>query len=200
MGLVRGVGRSPKPVRIRTLLTLTFPGAIALAIIAMRAYRQVRNWGAEADDLAREMPGDDLVPAAEFSRTRAVNIDASRESVWRWLVRSGRPLGWLRGRWLGQFDGLALVVARADRPRVLVLRERQARWWDASWAFMIIAQPEGHSRLVIRTKARARPGWIGGLWLQLFRVMDPITVGLTRRLLLDIKYHAEADRLIRGEN
>lgn len=200
MGLVRPAPRSRGGTGIRAgrVLVFTAATAAAMAVIARRAYRQVRDWGAEADDLVRELPGDDLVADAEFRRTRAINIDADRATVWRWLVRSGRPLGWLRGRWLGQFDGLALVVAVVRPPRVLVLKERATGWWDVSWAFMIIARPAGHCRLLVRTRARARPGWIGRLWLRLFRMLDPVTVALTRRMLLDIKYRAEAERLVRA--
>ncbi|NYE73888.1 hypothetical protein [Microlunatus parietis] len=177
-------------------LVLGVAALTAAVWVAARAYREVRNWGAEPADLARDLPGDDLLPDAEFARTRAVNIDASSELVWRWLMRSGRPYGWLRGRWLGQFDGYALTLALIEPPRLLVLRQGgPGQPWDLTWAFMIIDGQRGWRRLVIRTRARAHPGLLGRIGLAGFRLLDPLTVATTRRMLLDVKYHAEASRL-----
>ncbi|MFC7624296.1 hypothetical protein [Microlunatus sp. GCM10028923] len=178
-------------------LVLGVAAVTAAVWVANRAYREVRDWGAEPAELVRDLPGDDLLPDAEFARTRAVNIDASSELVWRWLMRSGRPRGgWLRGRWLGQFDGYALTLALIEPPRVLVLWQGGAgQPWDLTWAFMIIDAPGGWRRLVIRTRARAHPGLLGRIWLTAFRLLDPLTVAATRRMLLDVKYEAEASRL-----
>jgi hypothetical protein len=188
---------SHRPARSRIPLgPLIEVAAVAATVLAVRAYRQVRNWGADAADLVRELPGDELVPEVAFTRTRAINIDADPDLVWRWLMRSGRPVGgWLRGRWMGQFDGLALTVAAADPPHALVLRQRGSEWWDVTWAFVIIEEPQGRSRLLVRTRASHRPGMIGRLPFIAFRMLDPVTVAVARRMLLDIKYHAEAARL-----
>lgn len=185
--------------RSRLLQPLIEVAAVAAIVLAARAYRQVRNWGAEPTDRVRVLPGDELLPEARFIRNRAVIIEADREVIWRWLMRSGRPLGgWLRGRWMGQFDGFALAVVVAEAPSALVLRQRAPALWDVTWAFVIIPAPAGHWRLLVRTRAGHGSGWVGRLQLFVFRLLDPVTVMLTRRMLLDIKFHAEAARLKRS--
>lgn len=47
------------------------------------------RWGATADELHGAMPGDEVVPRAQFNATRAVTVDAPPERVWPWIVQSG---------------------------------------------------------------------------------------------------------------
>jgi hypothetical protein len=47
------------------------------------------NWGATAEEIAREMPGDTLVLDPTFNATRAVTIDASPSEIWPWLLQVG---------------------------------------------------------------------------------------------------------------
>ena len=47
------------------------------------------RWGATADEVRGAMPGDDVVPRAQFNSTRAVTIDAPPERVWPWIVQLG---------------------------------------------------------------------------------------------------------------
>jgi hypothetical protein len=39
------------------------------------------------------MPGDDLVPDANFETARAVDMDAPPEAVWPWLLQLGQGRG-----------------------------------------------------------------------------------------------------------
>jgi hypothetical protein len=47
------------------------------------------HWGATKEEVAKAMPGDDLVPEPSFSATRAITIDAPPEAVWPWIVQVG---------------------------------------------------------------------------------------------------------------
>ncbi len=47
------------------------------------------RWGATDDEVAMELPGDWLVPRAEFVATRAVTIEARPEAIWPWIVQIG---------------------------------------------------------------------------------------------------------------
>jgi len=47
------------------------------------------RWGATRDECAAEMPGDDVVPRAQFNATRAITIDAPPASVWPWIAQLG---------------------------------------------------------------------------------------------------------------
>ena len=47
------------------------------------------HWGATPAEIAEVLPGDALVPDAQFKATRAISIDAPPEAVWPWLVQVG---------------------------------------------------------------------------------------------------------------
>src|ERR1700726_3537704 len=53
------------------------------------------RWGATPAEVGRALPGDALVPHAQFRATRAITINASPNEVWPWLVQ----VGCLRGGW-----------------------------------------------------------------------------------------------------
>ena len=47
------------------------------------------RWGATAKEVHGPMPGDEVVPRAQFNATRAVTVDAPPEGVWPWIVQLG---------------------------------------------------------------------------------------------------------------
>jgi len=80
-------------------------------------YRQWHlHWGATPAEIAEVLPGDALVPDAQFKATRATSIDALPEAVWPWLVQ----VGCLRAGFYGNnlLDNLshpsATTIATAD--------------------------------------------------------------------------------------
>ena len=90
--------------------------------------------------------------------------------------------------WLGLPDGVALPVARVVPGRALVLREDPSQTpWDAIWSFHVVPHGSARSRLISRSRSarRGRLAWLAG------QVMDPITLVMTRRMLLGIKQRAE---------
>jgi hypothetical protein len=63
-----------------------------------------RSWGASRAEVAAPMPGDDLLPRAQYRTTRAITIDATTAEVWPWLVQVGyRRAGWYAGDLLDNF-------------------------------------------------------------------------------------------------
>ncbi|MGZ4558565.1 MAG: hypothetical protein ACXVXF_07830, partial [Mycobacteriaceae bacterium] len=48
-----------------------------------------RRSGATEEEACRQLPGDDLVPGANYVVTRAESIGAAPEQVWPWLVQMG---------------------------------------------------------------------------------------------------------------
>ena len=60
---------------------------------------QWRRTGATADEARRPLPGDELVPAANYVVTRAESIRAAPTEVWPWLVQ----MGYGRGGYYGDF-------------------------------------------------------------------------------------------------
>jgi hypothetical protein len=54
-----------------------------------------RTWAAGPEVATKPLPGDDLVPDAQFNETMTVTIEASPSAVWPWLLQ----LGYGRGGW-----------------------------------------------------------------------------------------------------
>lgn len=65
-------------------------GALVTAPVARRFYNR---HGATDHELARPMPGDELVLESKLGYTRAITIDAPVEQVWPWLVQFGQGRG-----------------------------------------------------------------------------------------------------------
>src|SRR6202140_4845042 len=60
------------------------------ALVTAPLYRRWHlRWGATPAEGAGSMPGDALLPRAQFRATRAITIDAPPESVWPWMVQVG---------------------------------------------------------------------------------------------------------------
>lgn len=71
---------------------------IAVAVAVILVYRQLVRpwhvrWGASDDEVARPMPGDDLVADANLQTTRALTIAAPPQEVWPWLAQLGQGRG-----------------------------------------------------------------------------------------------------------
>ncbi len=67
-------------------------GAGALAGVLLARNRLLR-WGATDDELRLGLPGDDLLPSADLTSTRAVTINACPAEVWPWIVQLGQGRG-----------------------------------------------------------------------------------------------------------
>src|SRR3954447_2587553 len=76
--------------------------------------RRHRTWGASPEEVAAAMPGDDLLPRAQYRSTRAITISAPPEDVWPWLVQ----VGYRRGGWYANdlLDSFARPSARQIVP------------------------------------------------------------------------------------
>lgn len=52
------------------------------------------RWGATPEEVASNLPGDEVLPDAQCRTTRAITIEAPPERVWPWLVqRRSDPRG-----------------------------------------------------------------------------------------------------------
>src|SRR5215469_370294 len=86
-----------------------------------------QTWGATPAEVAAEMPGDRLLPRAQYRCTRAITIGASPEDVWPWLVQ----VGCLRGGWYADdlLDNFARPSVRRIVPELQDLRVGQCLAW-----------------------------------------------------------------------
>ena len=73
-------------------------GGIGLAAGLVASYPAVFRQrcltsGATPDEVARRLPGDELLESADIVSTRAITIDAPPSAVWPWLVQMGSGRG-----------------------------------------------------------------------------------------------------------
>ena len=201
----------------------------AFAIVTVAALywfplrRWTSRWGTTAEDRARVMAGDALLPHPSFSYTHAVTVDARPDDVWPWLVQIGYQRGglysydWLdrlfgfldrpsATRILPEFQDLAVgdripmgqgpswPVAVVEPCRALVLDMRNTPGFDWVWQFGIYAIDERHTRLVSRSQVRPTTVWA---WLFTVLAIEPSGFIMTRRMLLGLKERAEQRRIER---
>ncbi len=93
--------------------------------------------------------------------------------------------------WMGMKAGVSLPVALVDPPRSLVLREQPPEFpWDAVWSFHVLEDGPQRVRLVSRGRSARR----GPAARVAAAAMDPVTLVMTRRMLLGIRDRAERRR------
>ena len=73
-------------------------GAVLATGIAAVSYpllfrRRCLTWGATPEEVARELPGDELLADPDILSTRAVTIDAPPSAMWPWLLQMGADAG-----------------------------------------------------------------------------------------------------------
>lgn len=191
-------------------ISLVIPVAVVICTAAF--VRWGTRWGANAEERAMRMPGDDWLkggPPARVVMTRAISIAAPPDVVWPWLAQLGRGAGWYS---IDRLDNGGKTSARhlvswlpeprvGDATAIGYLRHlesgREMAWWVPGERFlgaltrMVCSawlRPEGQgSRLVIRMSGDAA-GPTGRVVLWLFRVIDSI---MARRQLLGIKERVE---------
>ncbi len=190
----------------------------ALAVIYPVAIRPWQHhWGATPEEVARSMPGDELVPNPLQVTTRAVTVNASPEYIWPWLVQIGNYRGGLYS-----YDWIDLLIGALDQPsadRVLpefqnlqvgdvipyakgtdfvvrVLEPNRAFVYQFQQGDVNIVQSwgldpvdAGHTRLVLRVLEGAK---LTPQFVPILMVLDPSEGFMTPKQLLGIKRRAEA--------
>ena len=78
---------------------------------------------ASAEDVARALPGDDLVPRADVVMDRAFDLAATPEAVWPWFVQLGKKrAGWYLPRSVERFVPAPRRALRRIDPSLQDLR------------------------------------------------------------------------------
>ena len=208
-------------------------GAIAAAGAALAAGLEVAtyprwrqwclSWGATDEEVARTLPGDDLLAGPDIVSTRAVWIDAPAGDIWPWLVQMGPgragayTYDWIENlfglgmhsadRILPQFQDLKVGDAqrlgkRGPVLRVSVLEPEQAlvlRSDDGNWIWAFILVPEGTGTRLISRNRIAVPGAPRAVRALNTYLMEPGSLIMERKMLLGIKQRAEQLAPRRGE-
>jgi hypothetical protein len=192
-----------------------FAAAAAWAAYPVLWRKRCLTWGATADEVSGQMPGDDLMPDPDMQTTRAITIEAPSGAIWPWLVQMGSGRGgaytydWIENLFaldmhsaneiLPHFQHLKVgdvlpLGSKAPRLRVEVLDPDRAlvvRSEDGNWVWAFGLYPDGkHTRLVSRNRIKT-PGASGPARLAYTVVMEPGSLVMERKMLLGIKRRAE---------
>ena len=209
--------RAPRPTGAELLHQVGAVAADLPLFLTAPLYRRWHlRWGATAAEVSSTMPGDDLLPQAQFRCTRAITVDAPPIAVWPWLVQVGcGRAGYYSNDLL---DNLARPSAREIVPELQHLEIGQwvpmaptqpsettalrvdgfevDRWllWrkpDSTWAWTLTDAGDGRTRLV--TRVHALYAWTKPA-TALFGVvlMELGDFAMMRRMLSGIKERAEA--------
>lgn len=110
---------------------------------------------------------------------------------WQHLAPGDRVVVVPAGR-LGMRDGYSFPVAAVSAPHHLVLRQAPPEHpWNAVWTFVVEPDGGGGARLVSRSRATRPSGPAGAALRGMTALMDPVTLVMTRKMLLGIKARAE---------
>ncbi len=193
---------------------MIWTGGVVAIVMYLKVLRHVfLTWGATADEAARTLPGDDLIPHSGSPTTNAVTINAPPSLVWPWLVQMGPDRAgaytydWVENllglnmhsadrivpEWqtmnvgdafpLGK-NGPSLQVEALESERTLVLAYPDGTW---SWVFVLEPLVGHRTRLITRNRAPA-DRLSDRLRLE---VMLPGAFLMMRKMLLGIKERAE---------
>ena len=159
---------------MRRLLLLT----PLLAFLYIRVIRpwQLR-WGATDEEVARVLPGDNLVARPTFNATRAITIAAPPSLVWPWLLQVGvTRAGWYSYDLLdnlGRPSARTIIPDLQDLkvrdvvpmspdghagPRVLAIEPGYSMIWgtpeEVTWTWLLEPIGESTTRLLTRIRIR----------------------------------------------
>jgi hypothetical protein len=174
------------------------------------------RWGATPAETAASLPGDALVPRAQFRSTRAITIDAPPEAVWPWLVQVGclragfysndllDNLGHpsattivpsLQHLQAGQWVPMSPASTPTDRTAFKVHSFEVNQWllWakpDSTWAWRLAPVGSNGTRLI--TRVHAVYDWSHPLTALLgMLLMEFGDFAMLRKMLRGIKARAE---------
>jgi hypothetical protein len=65
------------------------------ALLAVKALgrRWMAGWGATTEELAAQLPGDELIEGTDLTTTRAVTVYARAKDIWPWIAQIGQGRG-----------------------------------------------------------------------------------------------------------
>jgi hypothetical protein len=203
----------------KSALLARLGGIAAIFLLALIVYLPIirpwqLRWRATDEEVARDLPGDELVASPDFDATRAVTVRATPEEIWPWIVQIGdRRAGFYSYDWfdnrgkpsadriipeLQQLEvgdpvpiapGIHEVVHSLDPPRSMVWVGSEVPPFS-TWAWYLEPLDETHTRLLTRLRYSyhwTSPILLFELWL------DWGDFPFMRRCMLGIKQRAEGE-------
>lgn len=199
---------------IKSLLALALVLCILAGFYGLFLRTAVLEWGAEDQEVAAAMPGDELAPYA--SSTRAITIHAPKDVVWKCLAQLGADRAGFYGySFLEKLMGLHGRENREVRPEHMELKvgrviptSMQESDYGPNWSFRVVAVDPPNSvvlegwgafvlkpldpdniRLILRTH-----GWeLPDIWHQAgYFLFMPMHYIMERKMMMGIRDAAEA--------
>jgi hypothetical protein len=177
-----------------------------------------RTWGATPQEVASEMPGDRLLPQAQYRCTRAITVGAAPEEVWPWLVQVGvGRAGWYADDLLDNFahpsarqiipelqdihpgQWLPWIPHPSERTAFVVDSFAAPEWllWrcpNRTWSWRLVRLPGGKSRVITRMQVLYE--WHRPLTPLTVLLMEVADFPMMRRMLRGIRDRAETEHSI----
>lgn len=122
-----------------------------------------------------------------------LRIHSAREIRDDWQnLQVGDRITLVRPRWLGLKKGYSLPVERIDQGQAIVLFQAPPEHpWEAVWSFHLLSAGPERCRLISRSREAIKPGVGPAIGRLVGQAMDPITLLMTRKMLLTIKRRAQ---------
>jgi hypothetical protein len=190
-------------------LAIGVAGATAVLVV----YRVLvqpwqHRWGTTDEEVSRVMPGDDLLPEATGTTTRAISVAAPPEQVWPWLVQLGYGrAGWYSYDWIDNDghpsadriipelqdltigDQIPMLSGMGPRVREIQPNRYLVAGDDDGGTWCLALYPTGHGcRLVSRWRVNWPLTPATAFWILL---SDPGAFIMERRMLNGIKTRVE---------
>lgn len=205
-------------MRLTTILASGAAAAGAAAFVGWYRPWHMR-WGATEEEIAEAMPGDELLPVAEFHPTRAITIAARPDEIWPWIVQIGfnragfyaydlldnlakpsaeRIIPELQDPQVGDWIPMSPTTNDMTAFRVKAFEPNRWMLWskpDSTWCWSLRPIDDERTRLVCRIKVKyewQKPTVILSLFL-----LELGDFFMNRRELLGIKRRAEASGWLR---
>jgi hypothetical protein len=165
------------------------------------------TWGATEEEAIRSMVGDDIVKSPSFISTRAIEIYASPEDIWPWIIQMGygragfysydfldndgnpsadRILPEYQDLTVGDLVPLdergSVIVEKFEYAKHLLLVSKSDRF---TWAWELSEVGQNQSRLVTRIRHDMDSAVMSFMW-------DTFEFVMMRKCLLGIKSRAES--------
>jgi hypothetical protein len=200
---------------------ITRVGAIAsIFFLALVVYLSLirpwqLRWGATDEEVARPMPGDEILASPELNATRAITIRAPPEEIWPWIVQIGdRRAGFYGYDWFdnrGQRSATRIIpelqrlevgdsvpiVEGFAYERVHSVDPLRSMVWvsidhptTGSWTWVLKPIDKNHTRLI--TRLRGSYQWTSPVILFQF-LIDWGDFPFMRKSMLGIKQRAEGE-------
>lgn len=194
-------------------------GLAALCLAASALYAAVirpwhLRWGASDEEIARTLPGDELVPKPRLNATHAITIAAPASAIWPWLVQIGQNrAGFYSYAWLENLVGCQMPTVTRIVPEWQNLKVGDKVWLhpkapplavldidpgraivlEKCWILVLRPIDEYSTHLIVRNEGDFKPDFGHALLNFLFWrvVFEPAHFIMERKMLLTIKALAE---------